>query len=41
MTYVVCDRCRKPIPYVKKRNLLGIEEAVLDRGECWNREITE
>lgn len=32
MTCVVCDKCGKPIPYVKKRNLLGIEEAVLDRG---------
>lgn len=32
MTYVVCDKCRKPIPYVKKKNFLGIEEEVLDRG---------
>lgn len=32
MTYVICDKCRKPIPYVKKRNLFGIEEKVLDRG---------
>lgn len=32
MTYVVCDKCRKPIPYVKKKNFLGIEETVLDRG---------
>lgn len=32
MTCVICDKCRKPIPYVKKKNILGIEEAVLDRG---------
>ena len=32
MTYVVCDKCGKPIPYVKKKNFLGIEEDVLDRG---------
>lgn len=32
MTYVVCDKCGKPIPYVKKKNFLGIEEEVLDRG---------
>ena len=32
MIYVVCDKCRKPIPYVKKKNILGIEEEVLDRG---------
>ena len=32
MTYVVCDKCGKPIPYVKKKNILGIEEEVLDRG---------
>lgn len=32
MTCVICDKCRKPIPYVKKKNILEIEEAVLDRG---------
>ena len=32
MTCVICDKCRKPIPYVKKKNILGIEEEVLDRG---------
>lgn len=32
MTYVVCDKCGKHIPYVKKKNILGIEEAILDRG---------
>lgn len=32
MTVVICDTCRKPIPYVKKKNILGIEEDVLDRG---------
>nr|DAV58125.1 MAG TPA: Protein kinase, zinc finger, kinetoplastid, KKT2.87A [Caudoviricetes sp.] len=32
MTCVVCDKCGKPIPYVKKKNILGIEEYVLDRG---------
>lgn len=32
VTYVVCDKCGKPIPYVKKKNILGIEEEVLDRG---------
>lgn len=32
MTCVVCDKCGKPIPYVKKKNILGIEEEVLDRG---------
>lgn len=32
MTYVVCDKCGKPIPYVKKKNILGIEAEVLDRG---------
>ena len=38
MTYVVCDKCRKPIPYVKKKNILGIEEEVLDRGIVRNSE---
>lgn len=32
MTYVVCDKCGKAIPFVKKKNALGIEEDVLDRG---------
>lgn len=32
MTYVICDKCRKPIRYVKKKNILGMEEWVLDRG---------
>lgn len=32
MTYVVCDKCGNPTPYVKKKNFLGIEEEVLDRG---------
>lgn len=32
MTCVICDKCRKPIPYVKKKNIFGIEEDVLDRG---------
>lgn len=32
MTCVICDKCGRPIPYVKKKNILGIEEYVLDRG---------
>lgn len=32
MTCIICDKCNKPIPYVKKKNILGIEEDVLDRG---------
>lgn len=32
MICVICDKCRKSIPYVKKKNILGIEEGVLDRG---------
>lgn len=32
MTCIICDKCNKPIPYVKKKNFLGIEEEVLDRG---------
>lgn len=32
MTSVICDNCGKVIPFVKKKNLLGIEEDVLDRG---------
>lgn len=32
MTCVICDKCRKPIPYVKKKSILGIEYDVLDRG---------
>ena len=31
MTSVICDKCGKAIPYVKK-TILGMEEAVLDRG---------
>lgn len=38
MTCVVCDKCGKPIPYVKKKNILGIEEEVLDRGTVRNSE---
>lgn len=38
MTCVVCDKCGKPIPYVKKRNLFGIEEKILDRGIVRNSE---
>lgn len=32
MTCVICDKCGRTIPYVKKKNILGIEEYVLDRG---------
>lgn len=32
MTSVICDKCGKAIPFVKKKNFLGIEEDVLDRG---------
>lgn len=32
MTCVVCDKCGKAIPFVKKKNAIGIEEDVLDRG---------
>jgi hypothetical protein len=32
MTSVICDKCGKAIPFVKKKNSLGIEENVLDRG---------
>lgn len=32
MTSVICDKCGKAIPFVKKKNSLGIEEDVLDRG---------
>ena len=32
MTCVICDKCGKPIPHVKEKNILGIEEEVLDRG---------
>lgn len=32
MTCVICDKCGRTIPYVKKKNIFGIEEYVLDRG---------
>lgn len=32
MLSTICDKCGKAIPFVKKKNFLGIEEYVLDRG---------
>ena len=32
MTSIIGDKCGKAIPFVKRKNLLGIEEDVLDRG---------